>query len=76
MLTYPNQALKLCLHWRRLRDNAGNSDTHYLLALATLVGATEIGMILIAKVSKEGDIVDIAGVLVYKSRQCQLIITP
>jgi hypothetical protein len=24
------------LHWRRFRDNAGDSDSHYLLALATL----------------------------------------
>jgi hypothetical protein len=24
------------LHWQRLRDNAGDSDSHYLLALATL----------------------------------------
>ncbi len=25
-----------CLHWRRLRHNANNSNSHYLLALATL----------------------------------------
>jgi len=31
-------------------------DTHYLLALATLGSVTDIEMILIAKVSKEGDI--------------------
>ncbi len=49
--------IKLCLHWRRLYNNAGNSDTHYLLALATLDGTTEIEIILISKVSKEGDIV-------------------
>jgi hypothetical protein len=48
--------LKLCLHWRNLCINAGNSDTHYLLALATLGGMTEIEMILIAKVSNEGNI--------------------
>jgi len=24
------------LHWRRLRNNAGDSDSHYLLGLATL----------------------------------------
>jgi hypothetical protein len=28
------------LHWRRLRDNAGDIDTHYLLAFATLGVAT------------------------------------
>jgi hypothetical protein len=32
------------------------SDSHYLLALATLGEATEIEMILIAKVSNEGNI--------------------
>jgi hypothetical protein len=32
------------------------ADSHYLLALATLGKATEIEMILIAKVSNEGDI--------------------
>jgi hypothetical protein len=31
-------------------------DSHYLLALATLGDATEIEMILITKVSNEGDI--------------------
>ncbi len=49
-------AFNLSLHWRRLCDNAGNSDTHYLLALATLGGMTEIEMILIAKVSKDDNI--------------------
>jgi hypothetical protein len=48
---------KPCLDWQRLHHNAGNSDTHYWLALATLGGTTEIEKILIAKVSKEGDIV-------------------
>ena len=28
--------VKPYLHWGRLRDNAGDSDSHYLLALATL----------------------------------------
>ncbi len=36
----------LCLHWRRLRDNAGDSDSHYLLALATLGDETQIGLFL------------------------------
>ncbi len=35
-----------CLHWRRLRNNAGDSDSHYLLALATLGIATLIETIL------------------------------
>ncbi len=29
------------LHWRRLHDNASNSDSYYLLALATLGVATK-----------------------------------
>jgi hypothetical protein len=37
---------KLCLQWQRLHNNAGDSDSHYLLALATLGGATLIEMIL------------------------------
>ncbi len=37
---------KPCLHCWRLRDNAGNSDSHHLLALATLGGTTKIEMIL------------------------------
>ncbi len=32
--------VKQCLHWRRLSDNTGNSNSHYLLALATLGGVT------------------------------------
>ncbi len=28
------------LHWQMLHDNAGDSDSHYLLALATLGVAT------------------------------------
>ncbi len=43
-------------------------NSHYLLALATLGEATEIEMILMAKVSNEGDI---AGVFVYKTCQCK-----
>ncbi len=39
-------SLKLCLHWQRLRDNAGDSDSHYLLALATLDDTTKIGLYL------------------------------
>jgi hypothetical protein len=35
-----------CLHWRRLRDNARDSDSHYLLALATLGDMTQIGLFL------------------------------
>jgi hypothetical protein len=35
---------------------AATCDSHYLLALATLGKATEVKMILIAKVSNEGDI--------------------
>ncbi len=50
------ELLKPCLHWRKLPNNTSNSDTHYLLTLATLGGMTEIKMILIAKVSKEDDI--------------------
>ncbi len=38
--------LKTCLHLQRLCINAGNSDTHYWLALATLGGTTEIGSFL------------------------------
>jgi hypothetical protein len=34
------------LHWQRLCDNAGHSISHYLLALATLVNATQIGLFL------------------------------
>jgi hypothetical protein len=52
---YRGWFVKQCLHWRRWRDNAGDSDT-LVLALASLGKATEIEMILIAKVSKEGDI--------------------
>ncbi len=37
---YHKTTVKLYLHWRRLRDNAGDSDSHYLLALATLGGMT------------------------------------
>jgi hypothetical protein len=49
-------------HWPNLsrvyigKGYAGDSDTHYLLALATLGIVTEIEMILIAKVSEEGNI--------------------
>jgi hypothetical protein len=32
------------LHWQRLDDNAGDSDCHYLLALANLGDATQIGL--------------------------------
>jgi hypothetical protein len=28
-------SLKLCLHWQRLHNNTGDSDSHYLLAWAT-----------------------------------------
>jgi len=38
--------VKLYLHWRRLRDNAGDSDSHYLLALATLGSMTQTETIL------------------------------
>jgi hypothetical protein len=38
--------VKPCLHWQRLHDNAGDSDSHYLLALATLGNATQIGLFL------------------------------
>jgi hypothetical protein len=49
-LPWPNDRkrsyLKLCLHWQRLCDNAGDSDSYYLLALATLGDATQIGFFL------------------------------
>jgi hypothetical protein len=38
--------IKPCSHLQRLRGNAGNSNTHYILALATLGGTTEIGSFL------------------------------
>jgi hypothetical protein len=37
---------KLHLHWQRLCDNAGDRDSIYLLALATLGEATRIGLFL------------------------------
>jgi len=44
------------LHWQGLRDNASDSDIHYLLALATLGNVTQIGlflfMLLCPKVAK------------------------
>ncbi len=43
-------------------------DSHYLVALATLGEVTVIEMILIAKISNEGDIV---GNFTYKPRQCK-----
>jgi hypothetical protein len=39
-------SLKLCLHWRRLCNNACDSDSHYLLTLATLGDTTQIGLFL------------------------------
>jgi hypothetical protein len=39
-------SLKPCLHKRRLRDNVGNSDSHYLLTLATLGEVKQIGLFL------------------------------
>jgi hypothetical protein len=42
---------KPCLHWQRLCNNAGDSDSHYLLALATLGDATQIGLFLFLVVS-------------------------
>jgi hypothetical protein len=50
-----------------LHFNIYDSDT-LVLALATLGEATEIWMILIAKVSKEGDI---TGIFAYKPCQCK-----
>jgi hypothetical protein len=44
--TAPESNFKLRLHWQRLRHNAGDSNTHCLLALATLGGTTEIGSFL------------------------------
>jgi hypothetical protein len=38
--------IKPCLHWQRLRDNAGDSDGHYLLVLAPLGDVTQIGLFL------------------------------
>ncbi len=35
-LSHGETMLKDHLHWRRLCDNAGDSDSHYLVALATL----------------------------------------
>jgi hypothetical protein len=34
------------LHWQTLGDNNGNSDNHYLFALATLGDMTQIGLFL------------------------------
>jgi len=34
------------LHWRTLGDNNGDSDNHYLFALATLGDMTQIGLFL------------------------------
>jgi hypothetical protein len=38
--------IKQCLHWWRLCNNTGDSNSHYLLALATLVDVTQIGWFL------------------------------
>ncbi len=56
-------------------DIAGDSDTQQslLTCLGPLGEATEIEMILMAKVSNEGDI---AGVFVYKTCQCKRAIMP
>ncbi len=56
------------LHWQRLRDNASDSDIHYLLALATLGNVTQIGlflfMLLCPKVAKASTIcVAVAGII-------------
>jgi hypothetical protein len=34
------------MSWQRLLDNAGNSNSHYLLALATMGDVTQIGLFL------------------------------
>jgi hypothetical protein len=56
--------LKLCFHWRRLWDNTDNSDSHYLLALATLGNATQIGLFLFLvaspKVAKASTVITVA----------------
>ncbi len=38
--------LKPCLHWQSLHDNASDSDSHHILALATLGDMTQIGLFL------------------------------
>ncbi len=40
------KAIKPCLHWQRLWDNTGDSDSHHILALETLGDATQIGLFL------------------------------
>jgi hypothetical protein len=35
-----------CLNWRRLCDDASDSNSHYLLALTTLGDVTQIGLFL------------------------------
>ncbi len=37
---------RLCLHWQRLWNYAGNSDSHHILALATLGNMTQIRLFL------------------------------
>ncbi len=52
--------IKPCLHWLRLQNNAGDSDSHYVLALATLGDVTQIGLflflVLLPKVAKASTI--------------------
>jgi hypothetical protein len=47
--------VKPCLHWWRLHDNASDSDSHYLLALATLGNTTQIGLFLFLVTSPKVD---------------------
>ncbi len=57
LMNQTRQVVHAILHWRSLRDKAGDSDSHYLLALATLGKATQIGLFLfvvtLPKVTKE-----------------------
>jgi hypothetical protein len=46
VMLLPKIDFKPCLHWQRLLNNAGDSDSHYLLALTTLDNATKIGLFL------------------------------
>jgi hypothetical protein len=56
--------LKPCLHWQGLPNNAGDSDSHYLLALATLGDTTQIGLFLfldtLPKVTKASTVMTVA----------------
>jgi hypothetical protein len=46
LIIFEELFVKPCLHWQRLRDNVGDSNSQYLLALATLGSVTCIEVIL------------------------------